>query len=139
MICHERLPREVRQLLAPFFPGFDLRRIRIYEGIPWYVKGRPQGYADRNRVYLETGAYRIDSIEGIALLAHEITHSRQYRHYGTWLFRARYLGAFFLNRIRGMSRREAYLNNPFEIEAREIEARVFLTLRRLREPGDGCE
>jgi Domain of unknown function (DUF4157) len=127
-----QLPIEVKKLLAPFFPGFDLDRICIYENIPWYVRGNPQGYADRYNIYLKPGAYRINTIEGLALLAHEIAHCLQYRKHGTWRFRARYLAAYFKNRFRGMTRREAYLNIPFEIEAREIESRVYLVLRRYR-------
>jgi hypothetical protein len=127
-----QLPSEVKKLLAPFFPGFDLDRICIYEKIPWYVAGNPQGYADRYNIYLRPGFYRLDSIEGLALLAHEIAHCRQYRRLGTWRFRARYLAAYFKNRFRGMTCREAYLNIPFEIEAREIESRVYLVLQRYR-------
>ncbi len=129
----EALPEEAILLLAPFFPGFDLTAIRISEGIPFYVRGNPIGYADRNRIYFEPGAFRLDTIEGLALLAHEIAHCRQYRAAGVWRFRLQYLRAYFANRLRGMSRREAYLNIPYEIEAREIEARVHLALRRLRE------
>jgi len=129
-----RLPQNARQLLAPFFPGFELGRIRVYENIPWYVAGKPQGYTDRNNIYLMPGAYQVNSIEGLALLAHEITHCRQYRKHGTWRFRALYLMSYFKNRMRGMSRRQAYLNIPFEIEAREIESMVYWALHRLRSP-----
>jgi hypothetical protein len=127
----ERLPREVRELLAPFFPGFDLSRIRIYEGIPRYVVGHPVGYADRNKVYLAAGAFDVKSIEGMSLLAHEITHCRQYLQHGKWQFRARYLRAYFKNRHRGMTHGEAYWNIPFEIEAREIERRIYQALSNL--------
>jgi Domain of unknown function (DUF4157) len=124
-----QLPKDVQGVLAPFFPGFDLDRICIFENIPWYVAGKPQGYTDRYNIYFTSGAYRIDSIEGLALIAHEIAHCLQYREHGTWRFRALYLGAYFKNRLRGMSQREAYLNIPFETEAREIEAKVDLALR----------
>jgi Domain of unknown function (DUF4157) len=129
----EELPEEVIALLAPLFPGFDVARIRVYEGIPFYVLGKPIGYADRYRIYFAPGAYRVDTIEGVALLAHEITHCRQYRALGTWGFRARYIWAYCRNRLRGMSGKDAYLNIPFEIEAREIEARVFQALQRMQE------
>ncbi|MDX2031842.1 MAG: DUF4157 domain-containing protein [Blastocatellia bacterium] len=129
----EALPEEVVGLLAPFFPGFDLARIRILEGIPFYVLGNPIGYADRNRIYFEPGACRLDTIDGLSLLAHEIAHCRQYQVLGTWRFRLRYLRFYFANRRRGLSRSEAYLNIPFEIEAREVEARVHLALRRLQQ------
>ncbi|MFN0086799.1 MAG: DUF4157 domain-containing protein [Blastocatellia bacterium] len=128
----EALPEEVVGLLSPFFPGFDLACLRIREGIPFYVRGNPIGYADRDRIYFEPGACRLDTIEGLSLLAHEITHCRQYRTLGTWRFRLRYLHFYFGNRWRGMSRGEAYLNIPFEIEAREVEARVHFGLGRLR-------
>ena len=130
------MPLEVQQLLTPFFPGFDLSRIRIYEGIPRYVTIgsaiEPIGYTDRNRIYLTPGAYRVDSIEGLALLAHEITHCCQYREHGTWRFRFKYLAAYFKNRWRGMSGQNAYLSIPFEVEAREIEAKAYAALRRLQ-------
>jgi Domain of unknown function (DUF4157) len=124
-----RLPQEARKLLAPFFPGFDLAELCIFEGIPWYVLSRPEGYADRNNIYLLPGLYQVGSIDGLALLAHEIEHCRQYRMHGTWNFRARYLVAYFKNRLRGMSGRDAYLNISYEIEAREIEKRVYLSLQ----------
>jgi hypothetical protein len=126
------VPREACRILARFFPGFNLDRITVCEGIPWYVIGGPVGYADRDTVYLAPGACHLDSIDGLALLAHEITHCRQYVRYGTWRFRALYLASYFNNRLRGMSSREAYWNIPFEIEAREIEAEVYLALQRLQ-------
>jgi hypothetical protein len=129
----EALPDEVIQLLAPFFPGYDLARVRTIEGIPFYVFGNPVGYADRDRIYFEAGAYRLDTPEGLALLAHEVTHCRQYHRHGTWRFRARYLWSYFHGRLSGMTGKEAYLNIPYEIEAREVEARVYLAMKRLQE------
>jgi Domain of unknown function (DUF4157) len=124
------LPEEVVEVLTPFFPGFDLYSVRIFEGIPFYILGNPIGYADRYRIYFEPGAYRLNTIEGVALLAHEITHCRQYRAHGTWRFRLLYLAYYLRNLLSGMSRKEAYLNVPFEVEAREIEAQVYLALKR---------
>ncbi len=129
---YESLPEEVAQLLAPFFPGFDLSRVCVCEGIPRYVIGDPVGYADRNNIYFAPGSYRVDTIEGLALLAHELAHSRQYREHGKWRFRARYIAAYIRNRLRGMNRLKAYRNIPFEIEAREIEVEVYRALKHLR-------
>ncbi|MGH9841175.1 MAG: eCIS core domain-containing protein [Blastocatellia bacterium] len=129
----EALPEEIIGVLSSYFSDFDLDRVRVSEGIPFYVRGNPVGYADRYRIYLEPGAYRVDTIEGIALLAHEVVHCRQYRRLGAWRFRYRYLLSYFKNRLRGMSRKEAYLNVPFEIEAREIEAQVYLALKRVQD------
>ena len=128
----ESLPEEVAQLLTPFFPGFDLGRIRIYEGIPRYVIGNPIGYADRYKIYFAPGAYRVDTIGGLSLIAHEIAHCHQYQKHGTWRFRARYLSSYFKNRLQGMDRLKAYRNIPFEIEAREVEAEAYRALKRLQ-------
>jgi Domain of unknown function (DUF4157) len=120
----QRLEPEVRARLARFFPGLNLDRIRVYEGIPWYVKGAPLAYADRHRIYFQPGAYRPDSGEGLALIAHELVHCWQYQRHGTWRFRARYLAAYFRNRLARMSDLEAYLNIPFEVEARSLEESI---------------
>ena len=127
----EALPQEVVELLAPFFPGFDLSLIRVYEGIPRYVIGNPAGYTNRHKIFFAPGAYRVDRIEGLVLIAHEIAHCLQYRQHGAWRFRALYLAAYFKSRRRGMTHDEAYRNIPFEIEAREAEAMVYSALQRL--------
>ncbi len=126
------LPEEVVALLTPFFPGFDLSRIRIREGIPRYLVGDPVGYANRYKIYFAPGAYRVDTIEGLALIAHEVAHCAQYRKHGAWRFRARYLAAYFKNRFSGMDHLKAYRSIPFEIEAREVEEQVYRALKTLQ-------
>ena len=128
----ERLPEEVVALLTPFFPGLDLNRIRVCEGIPRYVVGDPVGYADRYRIYFARGAYRVDTIEGLSLIAHEVAHCLQYQRHGAWRFRARYLAAYFKNRLRGMNHLRAYRSIPFEVEAREAEDHVYRALKTLQ-------
>lgn len=132
----EPLPPEVQQLFAPFFPGFDLSRVRIHEGIPRYVVGiskeGPIGYADRNDIYFAPGFYRVDTAEGLSLIAHEIAHCCQYQQLGAWRFRAKYLAAYFKNRRRGMPHERAYLEIPFEREAREVERKVLTAMWRLQ-------
>ncbi len=127
-----KLPEEVAQLLAPFFPDYDLSLVCVHEGIPRYVVGNPVGYADRHNVYFAPGSYRVDTIQGLALIAHEVAHCRQYHQHGVWRFRARYLAAYFNNRWRGMDHLQAYRNIPFEIEAREVEAQVYWALKDLQ-------
>ena len=127
------LPPEAVHVLQPFFPGFDLTVIRVCEGIPRYVIGEPLGYADRNMIYLVRGAYQPETLEGLALLAHEITHCRQYHELGIWRFRYRYLSAYTRNRWRGMNHETAYWHVPFEIEARYIESRALDALRERQE------
>ena len=126
------LPEEVVALLTPFFPGFDLSRIRVCEGIPRYLLGDPVGYADRYRIYFAPGAYRVDTIEGLSLIAHEVAHCLQYHKHGAWRFRARYLASYFKNRMRGMDHLKAYRSIPFEIEAREVEEQVYRALKTLQ-------
>jgi len=126
------LPEEVVALLTPFFPGFDLSRIRVCEGIPRYLLGDPVGYADRYRIYFAPGAYRVDTIEGLSLIAHEVAHCLQYHKHGAWRFRARYLASYFKNRMRGMNHLRAYRSIPFEIEAREVEEQVYRALKTLQ-------
>lgn len=132
----EPLPLEVQQLLAPYFPNLDLSRVLIFEGIPRYVAiaaaAEPVGYTDGWKIYLAPGFYRIDSPEGLALIAHEIVHCRQYHELGKWNFRAKYLTAYFRNRRDGMDAKAAYAQIPFEIEARAVESNVLLALLQLQ-------
>ena len=58
----------------------------------------------------------------IELLAHELTHVRQYGRYGMAAFLGRYLGEYLAARFRGASHGEAYRAISFEQEA-EIAAR----------------
>ena len=123
------LPPEALRALQPFFPDYDLTRVRIRTGIPRYVIGDPLGYADRDTIYLQKGAFQPETPDGLALLAHEIAHCRQYAHWGTWRFRAQYLRVYWRGRRRGMNHDAAYRNIPFEVEARAIEDLVFETLQ----------
>ncbi|HZS05186.1 MAG TPA: DUF4157 domain-containing protein [Blastocatellia bacterium] len=118
------LPASVQQLLAPYFPDFDLSIIRIREGIPWYVLMDADGYTDRHTVYLKRGCCDLESTSGIALIGHEVAHSRQYHRFGAWRFRALYVGHWLLELARSRSFARAYWNIPFEIEAREIEQTI---------------
>jgi hypothetical protein len=132
----EPLPLEVQELLSPFFPELDLSRVRILEGIPRYVAiaaaAEPIGYTDGWKVYFAPGCYRVDSPEGLALIAHEIAHCRQYHELGRWRFRAKYLAAYAQNRREGMDAKTAYAQIPFEIEARKVERQVLSTLLRFQ-------
>lgn len=51
------------------------------------------------------------------LLAHELTHVRQYRRYGMAAFLGRYVGEYLAGRLAGASHREAYRGISFEKEA----------------------
>ncbi len=62
------------------------------------------------------------------LVAHEIAHALQYKREGFVRFFYKYLTSFWRNLRRkrkwdGVSRRQAYLDIPFEIEARAVAER----------------
>ena len=62
------------------------------------------------------------------LIAHEITHAIQYRHEGFVRFFYEYLSNYWRNlrakkKWDAAARHEAYLEIPFEIEARRVAAR----------------
>jgi len=118
------LPDRARNLLAPYFPELDLDRVRIKDGLPWYVPMRVAAYTDRYSIYFARGAYNPDSLKGLALIAHELAHCAQYKRHGTWRFRVMYLWSSLVNLLRLPSFAHAYLHNRFEVAARVIARRV---------------
>lgn len=110
--------------LARYFPGLDLTAVRLHEGVPRYVRGRPRGYVDRHRVYLASGWQDANDVELLALLAHELVHVRQYRDIGPWRFRWAYLREYMAGRFHRLGHAAAYRNISFERAAREVEERV---------------
>lgn len=118
--------------LGRYFPGLDLGAIRLHEGVPRYVRGRPRGYVSRHRVYLAGGWQDDTNAELLALLAHELVHVRQYRELGAWRFRWAYLREYVAGRLRGLSHDAAYRNISFERTARDVEAHVRRDLARRR-------
>ncbi len=127
------LPESAKKLLAPYFPGLDLDRISVQEGIPWYVPMKAVAYTDRHKIYFAPGSYDPYSIEGIALIGHEIIHMLQYAEHGTWRFRYCYAKAWVLAFGRTRSFNAAYCLNPFECAAREMEERIYRDLWQDRE------
>ena len=124
------LPAETIRALQPFFPAFELTRVRLREGIPRYVIGEPLGFALGKTIYLRKGVFQPDTTDGLALLAHEIAHCQQYERLGMLGFLVRYAWAYRRNRWRGMNHDAAYRNIPFEIEARLIEDLALETLQQ---------
>ena len=101
-----------KTLLAPYVPAEDLDAAVLHEGhVPWYLSRHFVAIVRGRHVYLRSGAYDPDTVEGLALLAHELTHVRQYREGMTAL---RYL----LCSLRG------YRKNRYEIQAFAVQARV---------------
>jgi len=119
------LPRHVKNQLSSYFRGFNLDGIEIRAGIPRLVRMfaavEPRAYASKNVLYFSDGVFDPLSDRGIALIGHEVAHSRQYAETGTWRYRLRYLGHYLRNRLKGMCAAEAYESIPFEEEARRIQ------------------
>lgn len=71
------------------------------------------------------------------LAAHEIAHVLQYRKYGFAKFLYHYLKSFWKNlktqeKWDLMSRQQAYLDIPFEVEARKIEQSFILWCKKIK-------
>ena len=122
------LPEDLKTVLTPHFPDQDLSRIVIHLSIPWYVRKfariTPAAYTSGNKIHFAPGKYDPNSVNGIARIAHEITHTRQYHQYGKVRFRVKYLAFFFKNKRRHLCDDEAYEAIPFEREAYEKAANV---------------
>ncbi len=126
------LPEHVKKILAPYFPDFDLDQIRIFHGIPFYVTMDAAAFTDGNNIFFKPGFFDPDSIAGIALIGHEVTHSVQFQSQGKWKFRASYLGKWGRMYKEHRSLNLAYYYNEFEVEAREVEQRIFDDLMNLQ-------
>jgi hypothetical protein len=73
-------------------------------------------------VFLSTSAAThvfSDEPDGARLLAHELTHVRQYRRSGAAVFLGRYVGEYLGRRLAGARHVQAYRELSFEREAEE--------------------
>ncbi|MEO7387827.1 MAG: hypothetical protein ABIX37_12885 [Gammaproteobacteria bacterium] len=118
------MPPLIRVQLAPYFPDLDLDAVRLHDGIPRYVRGRPGGYVNRHRIYVASRPAREDDPDWLALIAHELTHVRQYHRMGPWRFRLAYLREYLAGRVRRLGHDMSYRNISFERAARDLEERV---------------
>ena len=117
------LPDNLKAVLTPHFSDHDLSRVVIHLSIPWYVrkfaKITPAAYTSGNKIYFAPNQYDPSTVDGIASIAHEITHVEQYRKYGKLRFRVKYLAFFLKNKRKQMEDSEAYEGIAFEKEAFE--------------------
>ncbi len=119
------LPDHAIEMLGSYFPGLDLKRVCIREGVPWYVPLSASAYTDRAVIYFKPGTYDPNSAAGLAHIAHELAHTAQYTEHGKWRFRALYIGSWLRNLFRHRSFVPAYRENRFEEEARRLAEVVF--------------
>ena len=84
-----------------------------------------------NNIYFKEGAYNIHSVNGVALIGHEVQHGVQYASQGT---------AAFLWFYGALSLIHGYEDNPLEVEARKKETRIFEELsKQFGKTGDPCK
>jgi len=122
------LPPYAQQQLAPFFPNFDLNQIDVQQGIPSIITAfspiTPAAVTLGNTIYIDPSAYDPNTSTGLALLAHEITHSEQYAELGELGFLWRYYGAYRYGRNKGLPGDRAYEDMYLEVLARLREQEV---------------
>ncbi len=93
-------------------------RVRLHE-IP-ALPGRYVGITLRHHVFL---AEDVSDDGTSALIAHELTHVRQWDEAGIWRFSTRYIGAFLRSFVRTRSWNKSYRAIPAEVEARDETTR----------------
>ena len=99
------LSEDEKCLYAPYFDAEVLACARIIEGkTPFWLRKRMNAVVLQNRIYFRHGVYEPDSVRGIELLAHELTHVEQF-------MRGMTIGNYLWASRRGYSR------NHYETEA----------------------
>ncbi len=133
-----KLAKSSHQTLETFFreflgnENFDLPVIHFYVGKLTRIFTsiiKVHGITFGRRIYIMPSFVALNRNNQLKLpenlVAHEITHTLQYKREGFFRFFYKYLMSFWRNLQKQpdwsvMSRQEAYLQIPFEIEAREI-------------------
>jgi YD repeat-containing protein len=128
-----RLSNCLKWLLAPYFRGsgefrgIDLDDIKIYEGLPENITQFAVidvgAITLANSIYFAPGQYSAN-LDGIELVAHELTHIKQWRLKGQVGFVSAYLSEYLKNKEAGMSDVDAYANISLEKEAAEYAANI---------------
>ncbi len=94
-----------RQRYQPYFQSHTLQKARLIEGRPpFWLHKNMCAVVLGHRIYFRSGAYQLNTPQGIELLAHELTHVERYLS-GMTIFK--YLWAA----------RHGYRQNPYEVEA----------------------
>jgi hypothetical protein len=94
-----------RAIFKPYFATLVLDSARIVEDyVPFWLRRNMCAVVLGHRIFLRPGAYHANTLQGIALLGHELTHVSQFLHGMTIM---RYL----------WSCRYGYRHSHYEIEA----------------------
>lgn len=108
------------QLYQPYFQSSTLQKARIIEGhTPFWLRKNMCAVVLGHRIYLREHAYQFNTLQGIELLAHELTHVEQYLS-GMTVFK--YLWAA----------RRGYRQNPYEVEAYAKGAAVSVKIAQVQ-------
>ena len=115
-----RLPEPVIERLMSYADAESLRTVRIRTTAPWSWLPRVLrvGAVTLGRdVCFRPDVFRLTDRRGLALVAHECIHVRQYRELGAPRFLARYL-------LGAVRTRFVHDLHPMELEPEAIQARA---------------
>jgi hypothetical protein len=100
------------EFYKPYFNQYVLQRARIIDGkVPFWLRKEMSAVVLGRRIYLRAGVYQPNTVRGISLLGHELTHVAQFCYGMTVL---RYL----------WSCRHGYMQSPYEVQAYAMGARI---------------
>lgn len=109
-----------------------MSEINIYEGLPEKITQFAvidvAAITIWKSIYFAPNQYS-GSLEGIELIAHELTHVKQWILNGQVGFPSQYGAEFANNKRKGMSNKDAQKNISFEIEARLEAANIKEAIR----------
>jgi hypothetical protein len=136
-----------KKVLEPFFKDLNLNNIVLDEdGIPIYVPGKHNAYTEWNHIYFDSpgGRSTLDqrTVVGLALIAHELVHTRQYQRYsyamiGTLV--VGFPGLYLIDaaRVKKNGGDPGGPDNIYENEAYDEEARILNTLKETYKDKNG--
>ena len=112
--------------LKPYIPQVDLDAADLHDGqVPWYLGKGFAGITRGNDIYFRPGVYDGSTVDGIALLGHELVHVGQYRNGMNWLT---YL----------WSTRNGYMKSPYEQAAYALGEQIRTDLNSDKDKGGSC-
>lgn len=119
------LPEEIVQRLLPHVDERSLRSLRLRPGRPWrWVPAllRTGATTLGRDVCVRPGRCRLDTARGLALVAHEAIHVRQYRELGATRFLLRYIAGAV--RVRFAHHAHPMEQEPIAVQRRVLDALV---------------
>jgi hypothetical protein len=122
----QRLSPCVKKLLAPWFSELELDTIAIHKGLPRGVRRDAEAFTFGWDIWFRDGIDEHSS-KGIALIGHEITHTRQVKRYGLRFFI--HYGRNALREARA-GRDPAGEGNPLEKEAYDMQRAIKESLEK---------